>query len=154
MHPARHAHPNVRDAMVARGWTSASWQAAGHFMDPYNDSFAGGYWSVNPYVSTEPPRVVVSAAAHGPPAPRESAHAPPPGPVQADTLAHALLTRWLAPLTANKAPAQSPLLVIGQSAWEPVAKTVEASAGRCYPTTYPRISGKPVAHPYTPFCKR
>ncbi len=22
-------------------------------MDPYTDSFSGGYWSVNPYVSTE-----------------------------------------------------------------------------------------------------
>ena len=32
-------------------------------MDPYTDSFAGGYWSANPYVSTEPPRAVVSAAA-------------------------------------------------------------------------------------------
>ena len=135
MKPGHPVSPNVRDAMVARGWTSTSWQAAGHFLDPYTDSFAGGYWSVNPYVSAEPPRVVVSAAAHGPPAHRESAHAPPPGPVQADTLAHALLTRWLAPLTANKAPAQSPLLVIGQSAWDSVAKTVEASAGRCYPTT-------------------
>jgi len=31
-------------------------------------------------------------------------------------------------------------LVIGQSAWQPVAKTIAASAGQCYPTTYPRLS--------------
>ena len=127
--------------VVARGWTPASWQAAGHAIDPYIDAFAGGYWTANPYASIQPPVVTVSAAAHWPPVARESAHAPPPGPLQAGTLAHAFLTRWLAPLTANKAPVQTPLLVIGQSAWDSVAKTVEASAGRCYPTTYPRISG-------------
>jgi hypothetical protein len=67
-------------------------------------------------------------------------HAPPPGPVQPGTLAAGLLARWLAPLTANKAPAQTPLLVIGQSAWDPVAKTVAASAGSTYPVNFPRIS--------------
>jgi hypothetical protein len=41
---------------------------------------------------------------------------------------------------ANKAPAQSPLLVIGQSAWDSVAKTVAASAGQCYPFNFPRLS--------------
>ena len=138
MQPPRPAHPNVRDAAVAREWTSASWQAAGHFMDPYNDSFAGGYWSANPYVSTEPPRAVVSAAAPHPAGPREPSHATPA--VLPGTLAHALLSRWLAPLAANRAPARTPLLVLGRSAWDAVAETVAASAGRSYPFNFPRMS--------------
>ena len=138
MHPARHAHPNVRDAMVARGWSPASWQAAGHAIDPYADSFAGGYWSANPYVSAEPPRVVVSAAAPRPAGPREPSHATPA--VLPGTLAHDLLSRWLAPLAANRAPARTPLLVIGRSAWDAVAETIAASAGRSYPFNFPRMS--------------
>ena len=138
MKRAHPVSPNVRDAAVARGWTSASWQAAGHFMDPYTDSFAGGYWSVNPYVSTEPPRAVVSAAAQRPAGLREPSHATPA--VLPGTLAHDLLLRWLAPLAANRAPARTPLLVIGRSAWDAVAETVAASAGRSYPFNFPRMS--------------
>jgi len=107
-------------------------------MDPYTDSFAGGYWSVNPYVSTEPPRVVVSAAAPRPAGPREPSHATPA--VLPGTLAHDLLLRWLAPLAANRAPARTPLLVIGRSAWDAVTATVAASAGRSYPFNSPRMS--------------
>ena len=131
--------PNVRDAMVALGWTAAAWQQAGHRLDPYRDASAGGHWSINPYVPLHPP-VVVAASAPLPAGPSESMHAPPPGPVPPNTLASALLTRWLSPLTANKSPAQTPLLVIGQSAWDPVAKTVAASAGQCYPVNFPRLS--------------
>jgi len=90
-------------------------------------------------VSLRPP-VIVAAAAPRPAGPREDAHAPPPGPVPHNTLAAGLLARWLAPLTANKAPAQSPLLVIGQSAWDSVSKTVAATAGSCYPVNFPRLS--------------
>ena len=107
-------------------------------MDPYTDSFAGGYWSVNQYVSTEPPRAVVSAAAQRPAGPREPSHATPA--VLPGTLAHDLLLRWLAPLAANRAPARTPLLVIGRSAWDAVAETVAASAGRSYPFNFPRMS--------------
>ena len=107
-------------------------------MDPYTDSFAGGYWPVNPYVSTEPPRAVVSAAAQRPAGPREPSHATPA--VLPGTLAHDLLLRWLAPLAANRAPARTPLLVIGRSAWDAVAETVAASAGRSYPFNFPRMS--------------
>ena len=125
--------------MIAIGWTRESWQRAGHHFDPYIDAPAGGLWSINPYVPLRPP-VVVTASAHCPTGPCEPAHAPPPGPVQPNTLASALLARWLSPLTANKSPAQTPLLVIGQSAWDPVAKTVAASAGQCYPVNFPRLS--------------
>lgn len=59
----------------------------------------------------------------------------PPG-----TLAAALLERWLAPLKANRAPAATPLLVVGQSAWAPVAHSVADSVGQCYPVNFPRIS--------------
>ena len=38
-------------------------------------------------------------------------------PVPHNTLAAALLQRWLAPITAGRAPAQVPLLVIDASAW-------------------------------------
>ena len=130
--------PNVRTAMQALGWSAAAWQAAGHTIDPYRETQTGGWWTINPYVSLRPP-VIVAAAAPRPAGPREDAHAPPPGPVQPGTLASALLARWLAPLTANKAPAASPLLVLGQSAWQPVAKTIAASAGM-YPVNFPRLS--------------
>jgi len=82
--------------------------------------------TMNPYVSLSP-LVIVAASAPRPAGPCESAHAPPPGPVPPNTLAASLLHRWLAPLRANKAPAQTPL---GQSAWDSVSKTVTASAGR------------------------
>ena len=130
---------NVRDAMQAIGWNAADWTAAGHQLDPYRESFAGGWWTINPYVSLRPPVVVAAAAPRPAAGPREDAHAPPPGPVQPGTLAASLLHRWLAPLTANKAPAASPLLVLGQSAWQPVAKTIAASAGM-YPVNFPRLS--------------
>ena len=108
---------NVRDDMKALGWSATTWQQAGHSLDPYRDAYSGGYWQPNPYVSLRPPVVVAAAAPRPAAGPREDAHAPPPGPVQPGTLAASLLHRWLAPLTANKAPAQTPLLVIGQSAW-------------------------------------
>ena len=60
---------------------------------------------MNPYVSAEPPRVVVSAAAPRPACPQEPSHATPA--VLPGTLAHALLSRWLAPLAANRAPARA-----------------------------------------------
>jgi len=120
-------------------WSAAAWQAAGHTIDPYRDTAVGGYWQLNPYAPLRPP-VVVAAADPRHAGPREDAHTPPPGPVQQGTLAAGLLARWLAPLTANKAPAQTPLLVIGQSAWDPVAKTVVASAGSTYPVNFPRLS--------------
>jgi hypothetical protein len=41
---------------------------------------------------------------------------------------------------ANKAPCATPLLVIGQSAWDSVAKTVAASVGSTYPCNFPRLS--------------
>ena len=131
--------PNVRDAMQAIGWTAAAWQAAGHMIDPYRETQTGGWWTINPYISLRPP-AIVAAAAPRPAGPAEAMHAPPPGPVREGTLAAALLARWLAPLTANKAPAQQPLLVVGQSAWDPVAKTVAASAGSTYPVNFPRLS--------------
>ena len=131
--------PNVHDAMQALGWSAATWQAAGHTIDPYRETQTGGWWTINPYVSLRAP-VVVAASAPCPAGPREDTYAPPPGPVQPGTLAASLLHRWLAPLTANKAPAASPLLVLGQSAWQPVAKTIAASAGSCYPVNFPRLS--------------
>ena len=130
---------NVRDPMQALGWTAATWVQAGHTLDPYRDAYNGGYWQPNPYVSLRPP-VVVAASAPRPAGPREDAYAPLTGPVPPNTLASVLLARWLAPLTANKAPAQTPLLVIGQSAWAPAAKTVAASAGSSYPVNFPRLS--------------
>ena len=130
---------NVRSAMIAIGWTAPAWLQAGHAIDPYRDTQNGGYWQLNPYVSLRP-AAQVAASAQRPAGPSESMHAPPPGPVQPGTLASALLARWLSPLTANKSPVQTPLLVIGQSAWDPVAKTVAASAGQCYPVNFPRLS--------------
>ena len=130
---------NVSSAMQSLGWSAAAWQAAGHIIDPYRETQNGGFWQVNPYVSLRPP-VVVAASAQRPAGPRESAHVPPPGPVQPNTLASALLARWLAPLTANKAPCATPLLVVGQSAWDSVSKTVAASAGSTYPCNFPRLS--------------
>ena len=64
----------------------------------------------------------------------------PPAPVPPNTLASALLARWLAPSTANRAPCATLLLVVGQSAWDSVAKTVAASAGSTYPCNFPRLS--------------
>jgi hypothetical protein len=130
---------NVRDAMLAIGWTKEAWEDAGHGYDPYGDS-CRGVWTINPYAKKRTPPVVVAASAPRPTGPRESSHAPPPGPVPPNTLASCLLARWLAPLTANKAPAQTPLLVIGQSAWQPVAATVAASAGSTYPVNFPRLA--------------
>ena len=80
---------NVRDAMQAIGWTAAGWTAAGHQLDPYRESYAGGWWTINPYVSQRPP-VVVAASAPRLAGPSESMHAPPSGPVQPhkDTLTH------------------------------------------------------------------
>ena len=95
---------NVSSAMQALGWSAAAWQTAGHTIDPYRETQNGGFWQANPYVSLRPP-VVVAAAAPRPAGPSESMHPPPPGPVQQGTLAAGLLARWLAPLTANKAPA-------------------------------------------------
>jgi hypothetical protein len=66
--------PNVRDAMLTIGWTTASWTAAGHQLDPYGD-YGRGVWTINPYVSLRPP-VVVAASAPRPAGPCEAAHAP------------------------------------------------------------------------------
>ena len=131
---------NVRDAMLALGWTAAAWQQAGHGYDPYGD-YGRGVWTISPYrYGKLTPPVVVAASAPRPAGPSECMHAPPPGPVPPNTLAAGLLARWLKPLTANKAPCATPLLVIGQSAWDPVAKTVAASAGGTYPVNFPRMS--------------
>ena len=131
---------NVRDAMLALGWTAAAWQHAGHGYDPYGD-YGRGVWTISPYrYGKLTPPVVVSAAAPPPAGPREDAHAPPPGPVQPGTLASLLIARWLAPLTTNKSPCATPLLVVGQSAWDSVSKTVAASAGSTYPCNFPRLS--------------
>ena len=54
--------PNARDAALARGWTPSTWLAAGHSIDPYIDSSAGGHWTANPYVSLTPPVSIVSAS--------------------------------------------------------------------------------------------
>jgi hypothetical protein len=114
--------PNVRDAAIAAGWTAERWKAAGHRIDPYVDWTSGGHWTVDPYASLAPPQVVAASAPRPPAGPREAAHARPACPLQPRTLAARLLSLWLAPLTANKAPAQSALLVVGQSAWSPVVK--------------------------------
>ena len=126
--------------MLARGWTRDSWLAAGHSIDPYVEPSLGGLWTANPYKSAVPPVIVqASGGPDGPQAPRESLIPPAPGPVPAGTPAADVLQRWLSPLAAGKAPAQTPLLVVGVSAWSAVAATVEASAGRSYPTTYLRL---------------
>ena len=136
---AHEINQNVRDSMMSIGWTAETWRQVGHTVDPYRDTYAGGHWQINPYISLRPPEVV-AASAPRPAGPRESEYLPAPGPVPPNTLASALLTRWISPLTANKSTAQTPLLVIGQSAWDPVAKTVAASAGQCYPVNFPRLS--------------
>ena len=127
--------PNAPDAALARGWTPSTWLAAGHSIDPYIDSSAGGHWTANPYVSAQPPATVVAASAPRPPPLRESAHILPTGLVATNTLATASLQRWLAPVEARRAPAATPLLVVGHSAWDAVHSVVAASAGS-YPNNY------------------
>ena len=128
--------PNARDAAIARGWTPTTWLAAGHSIDPYIDSSAGGYWTANPYVSSaQPPATVVSASAPRPPPLRESAHILPTGLFASNTIANSILQRWLAPVEARRAPAATPLLVVGRSAWDAVHSAVAASAGS-YPNNY------------------
>ena len=127
---------NVRDDMLARGWTKETWLASQHTIDPYVDAAAGGLWLVNPYRSTTPPAVVI-ASAPPPPTFRESAY--PPGSLSAGAFASAVLTSWLAPLVANKAPAATPLLVVGQSCWDAVAKAVADSGQSAYPRSSPRM---------------
>jgi hypothetical protein len=120
--------PNARDTALARGWTSTTWLAAGHSIDPYIDSSAGGHWTANPYVSVQPPATVVAASAPRPPPLRESAHILPTGLFASNTIATAILQRWLAPVEARRAPAATPLLVVGRSAWDAVHSVVAAAA--------------------------
>ena len=131
---------NVRDAMIAIGWTAAAWQQAGHQLDPYRGALAGGHWSINPYVHLRPP-VVVAASAQPPAGPREAAHAPPPGPVPPNTLASALLARWLASLTANKAPCSSSDSTPGRPwrrpSWPPRAARTRSTSPACLCTSCP-----------------
>jgi len=76
---------NVRDAMLAIGWTKEAWEDAGHGYDPYGDS-CRGVWTIDPYAKKRTPPVVVAASAPRPSGPREDAHAPPSGPLQPGTL--------------------------------------------------------------------
>ena len=66
----------------------------------------------------------------------ESAHILPTGLFASNTIAAAILQRWLAPVEARRAPAATPLLVVGRSAWDAVHSVVAASAGS-YPNNYP-----------------
>lgn len=79
------------------------------------DSFRG-VWTINPYAKLTPPAVIAGCLHPAPPrcraTPRRLVR-----PVPHNTLAAALLQRWLAPITAGRAPAQVPLLVIDASAW-------------------------------------
>ena len=71
--------PNARDTALGRGWTPTTWLAAGHSIDPYIDSSAGGHWTANPYVSAQPPATIVAASGPRPPPLRESSHILPTG---------------------------------------------------------------------------
>jgi len=139
---------NARDAALARGWTSTTWLAAGHSIDPYIDSSAGGLWTANPYVSVQPPATVVAASAPRPPPLRESAHILPTGLFASNTIATAILQRWIAPVEARRAPAATPLLVVGRSAWDAVHSVVAASAGS-YPNNYRFLPAAELPHDET-----
>ena len=121
---------SVRDTMQARGWTVESWTAAGHFCDPYGEGGLGK-WVVNPYCPMVPK--VVAASAPKPPPIVERA-----GPF-AQSRAAGLLHLWLGPVAAGKAPAATPLLIVGQSLWQPVQSAITAAAGQPYPRTYARL---------------
>jgi len=124
---------NVRDAMLALGWTAAAWKDAGHGYDPYGD-FGRGVWTISPYQYRKlTPPAVVSASAPLPPPLRESAHILPTGLFASNTIATAILQRWLAPVESGRAPAATPLLVVGRSAWDAVHSVVAAGS---YPNNY------------------
>ena len=68
--------PNVRDAMLALGWTAAAWQQAGHGYDPYGD-YGRGVWTISPYQYGKlTPPVVVAASGPLPRAPPARARTP------------------------------------------------------------------------------
>ena len=123
---------NVREEMLALGWTAHAWERAGHKLNPYAD-YGRGVWTKNVYVSTEPPIVVAASAPKPPPVVER------PGPF-AQSRAAGLLHLWLGPVASGRAPASSPLLIIGQSLWSPVQSAIAAAAGTTYPRSYPRIT--------------
>jgi hypothetical protein len=114
------------------GHDPESWQACGHFYEPYS-----GCFRANPYVVVGPPPLIVAASAP-PPSPKEAVAVGPDGFFVEGSRAASVLRAWSAPIAAERAAAAKPLLVIGQSIWPAVTKALRAL--HAYPTAYDRIS--------------
>ena len=124
--------PDVRDLARSLGHSAETWQACGHFFEPYS-----GCFRANPYVIIGPPPQVVAASAP-PPSPKEAVAVGPDGCLVEGSRADAVLRAWSAPIAAGRGAAAMPLLLVGQSIWSIVTKALRPL--HAYPTAYDRIS--------------
>ena len=124
--------PDVRDLARSLGHSAETWQQAGHVYEPYSGAFRA-----NPYVIIGPPPQVVAASAP-PPSPKEAVAVGPDGCLVEGSRADAVLRAWSAPIAAGRGAAAMPLLLVGQSIWSIVTKSLRPL--HAYPTAYDRIS--------------